>query len=370
MRAALQTAIRRLVALPMETPSLRLLCDRTADGLLGLCRALTAMLTLGHPQLAQMPRRVARLRVPDVLPALINAVRAFLTIGAAVLLWIATAWPNGARFITFAAITIVLFAPQEDAAYANARKFVIGTALTTVLAAVVAFALLPQQPSFAGFCGVLALVLVPAGALTAQPWQQTLFVALEANFVPLLNPSNPMTYDPGRYYNLAIALLGGVGFALLAMRLLPPMPPAMRARRLLALTLRDLRRLTRGKLRPSSARWKERVSGRLCAIPDSVDLLQGARLAAALSVGSEIIRLRRIAQRFALDADLEAVMAAIAAGDSAAAIQALDRFDQALADIPAARPGARLRLHGRGTIRSMIDSFIQHASYFNAKVET
>jgi uncharacterized membrane protein YccC len=368
MRAALRMAARQLVGLPVETPSLRLLCDRTADGLLGLCSALTAMRTLGHPQLSQMPRRVARLRVPDVLPALINAVRAFLTIGAAELVWISTAWPNGATFITFATIAVVLFAPQEDAAYANARRFAIGTALTAVLAAFVAFALLPQQPSFAGFSGVLALVLVPAGALSAQPWQQSLFVALEANFIPLLSPSNPMTYNPQTYYNSAIALLGGVCFALLAMRLLPPMPPAMRARRLLALTLRDLRRLTRGKLPPSSAVWQGRVYGRLCAIPDSVDTLQAARLAAALSVGSEIIRLRRIAQRFALGADLEAVMAAIAAGDTAAAILALGRFDQALADIPAARPGARLRLRVRGTIRSLADSLTQHASYFNARV--
>ena len=54
-----------------------------------------------------------------------------------------------------------------------------------------------------------------------------------------------------------------------------------------------------------------------CA-PGSVDSLQAARLAAALSMGSGIIRLRRIARRFGLDAELRGAMAAIAAGDSAA----------------------------------------------------
>jgi uncharacterized membrane protein YccC len=370
MRAAMQTAVRRLVALPAETPSLRLLCDRTAEGLLALCRAITGVVALGHPWLVQMPRRIARLRVPDVLPALINAVRAFLTICAAALVWIWTAWPNGATFIVFATIAITLFAPREDAAYATARNFTIGTALATVCAAVVAFALLPQQPSFAGFCVVLGLVLVPAGALSAQPWQQSLFVALAANFIPLLGPSNPMAYDLQGFYNSAVALLCGVAFAMLAMRLLPPMSPEMRARRLLALTLRDLRRLTRGKLPRSSGGWEGRVYGRLSAIPDSVDRLQAARLAAALSVGSEIIRLRRIAPRFALGAELAAMMAAITAGNSSVVILELDRFDRALAKVPVVLPGAKLRLRARGTVRSIADSLTQHASYFDAKVRS
>jgi hypothetical protein len=175
-------------------------------------------------------------------------------------------------------------------------------------------------------------------------------------------------YDPAQFYNSAIALLGGIGFAMLAMCLLPPMPPAMRARRLLALTLRDLRRLTRGKLPRSSVGWNGRVYGRLSALPNAVDMLQAARLAAALSVGSEIIRLRRVAARFALGAELGPAMAAIADGDSAAAIRELERFDRVLANVPAARPGARLRLRARGMIRSVADSLTQHASYFDARV--
>jgi uncharacterized membrane protein YccC len=368
IRGAMLTAVRRLVALSTETPSLRLLCDRTAEGLLALCRAVDGVRVLDHPWAAQMPQRVARLRVPDVLPALINALRVFLTIGAAALVWIWTAWPSGATFITFAAVVIILFAPREDAAYASAKSFTIGTALAAVCAAVAGFALLPQQSSFAGFCAVLGLALVPAGALSAQPWNQLLFVALEANFIPLLAPSNPAVYDPGRFYNSAIALLGGVGFAMLAMRLLPPMPPATRVRRLLALTLRDLRRLTRGGLPTSSVEWEGRLYGRLSAIPDSVDTLQAARLAAALSVGIEIIRLRRIAHRFTCDAELESTMTAIAAGDSSAAIRELDRFDRALAELPATQPGARVRLRARATIRSISDSLTRHGDFFDSEV--
>ena len=368
MRAVMQIAARRLVALPAETASLRLLCDGTAEGLLAVSRAVTGVVRLSHPALMPRLRRTARLRVPDLMPALINGVRAFLTVGAAALVWIWTAWPNGAMFIAFAMLAIVLFAPREDAAYASARSFATGVGLTAVFAGVVAFALLPHRTSFAGFCTVLGLVLVPAGALSAQSWEQSLFVGLTALFIPLLGPSNPETYNPQQFYNAAIALVSGIAFAALAMRLLPPMPPVRRARRLLALSLRDVRRLTHGKLPPSSAEWEAKMYSRLSALPASADILQGARLAAVLSVGSGIIRLRRIARRFGLDAELRGTMAAIATGDSAAGMRELDRFDRALADLPPALPGARLRLRARGTILSIADVLSEHASYFDAKV--
>jgi uncharacterized membrane protein YccC len=368
MRAAISTAVRQLVALPAATPSLRLLCDCTAEGLLALRRGVNGMLSLSRPGGARLPRRAVHLRVPDVLPALINAVRAFLTIGAASLIWICTAWPGGASFVIFATIGITLFAPREDAAYAGAKNFGTATAFAAICAAVVAFALLPPQSSFAGLCIVLGLVLVPVGALSAGSAQQSLFTALGTIFLALLRPSNPEVYDPTQFYNSAIALPGGVGLAMLALRLVPPMPPATRVYRLLALTLRDLRRLANGALPNSSGAWEGRIYSRLSAIPDSVDTLQAARMTAALSVGTDIIRLRRIAHCFGYDTGLQAALTAIAAGDCSTAIDALQRFDRTLAALPVAQPGARLRLRVRGTILSVSDSLTQHASYFDARV--
>jgi uncharacterized membrane protein YccC len=57
-------------------------------------------------------RRVARRgtrRVPDWLPSLVNAGRAFVAIGIVELFWIVTEWPNGAFAITFAAIVARTF---------------------------------------------------------------------------------------------------------------------------------------------------------------------------------------------------------------------------------------------------------------------
>ena len=368
MRAVMWTAVRRLVALPAETPTLRLLCDRTAEGLLALRRALGGLVLLRHPWVVGMPRRSGSLRVPDKLPALINAVRAFLTIGAAALVWYWTAWPGGTTFIVFATISITMFAPQEDAAYANSMTFTIGTAFSAVCAAIANFALLPQQSTFAGLCSVLALVLVPIGGLSSRPWHPLFFFALAVNFIALLRPSNPQAYDPAQFYNAAVPLFGGIAFAMLAMRLLPPIPPTVRVRRLLALTLRDMRRLTQGTLPRNSTGWEERIFVRLSALPDSVDPLQSARMMAALSLGNEIIRLRRIAHRFNLGAQLRPALTAIAAGDSSAAIRELDQLDLALAGLSTGRPGIALRLRARGTIRSIADLLTRHASYFDTEV--
>ncbi|MBV9655900.1 MAG: FUSC family protein [Acetobacteraceae bacterium] len=367
-RATLRAAARRLVAMRAETPGRRMLADSAAAGLLGLSRALTGVLALGEPRLSVSPRQVARLRVPDLLPPLINGVRAFLTVGGVSLLWIWLAWPGGSTAIVFGAVIITLLAPQEDMAFAAARAFTIGTGLTAICAAIVDFAILPQVTTLAGFCASLALVLVPAGALLTQGWQPVVFTAVAANFMPLLGPANLMAYDPETYYNFALALFTGIALAMLMFRLVPPLTPAARTQRLLALTLRDLRRLCRGTRHWRAAEWEQHVYGRLSALPASADILQPSRLAAMLPVGIGLIRLRRIASRFGLGADLDAAIAAVAAGDSAAAIRALAVFDAALAGCSPDRPGRKVRLRARGTILSVTDALRHYGTYFDARV--
>jgi len=59
---------------------------------------------------------------------------------------------------------------------------------------------------------------------------------MSVNVMPLLTPTNQMSYDTAQFYNLALAIAAGCGVGALAFRLLPPLSPALRARRLLALT--------------------------------------------------------------------------------------------------------------------------------------
>jgi uncharacterized membrane protein YccC len=363
---ACATGVRALRALPVRTRSLRLLADCSAEVLIGIRRALDGLLLLADPVRAERGQRTARFYVPDLLPSLVNAMRAFVTIGAVALFWTATAWPDGAQAITFAAIAVILFSPRADQAYTTTMSFMVGTGLAAAFAAIVKFAVLPGVQTFAGFSLALGLVLVPAGALMAQPWQTAMFAAIAANFVPLLAPENQINYDTQQFYNAAIAILAGVGAAALSFRLLPPLSSALRTRRLLALTLRDLRRLTIGQIPHTATDWEGRMYGSLSALPEQAEPLQRAQLLAAFSTGIEIIGLRRIADRFDLRVDLDAALAAVVRGDIAGAIERLGRLDRMLASLPNTQPGVRVRLRARGNILAMSESLERHAAYFDS----
>jgi uncharacterized membrane protein YccC len=367
LHAVCEAAARTLDALPAGTPSLRLLADQTAKVLAGVAQALEGLaLLVADPARPLVRRSGVRLRIPDWLPSLVNAARALIAIGAVELFWIMTAWPNGALAIVFAAISVLLFAPRADQAYAMSRDFLVGTMIAAVFAAIVKFAVLPALSTFAAFSIVLGLYLVPVGALTAQPWQTAIFIAMTFNFVPLLAPANLMGYDPGEFYNTALAIAAGTGAGALSFRVLPPLSPALRTRRLLGLTLRDLRRLATGAITRTTDDWQGRVYGRLSTFPDQAAPLQRSQLVAALSVGSEIIRLRQIALRLGLGSDLDAALAALAQGNSAIATACLARFDRFLAARPGTGPESQLALRARSNILAISEALTQHATYFDA----
>src|SRR5262249_56005243 len=103
--------------------------------------------------------------------------------------------------------------------------------------------------AFPAFCGAIGLILVPFGFATAQSKRAAAVVALLAlNFVAVLAPTNVMSYDTAQFYNTALGIFAGAATAAMGFRLLPQLSPALRARRLLALTLSDLRRLASAPL--------------------------------------------------------------------------------------------------------------------------
>jgi uncharacterized membrane protein YccC len=366
-RRACEMAVRMLIAVPAHTPSLRLLADHTAEVLAGISNALNGMALLVAAPVSPVPRgRGFRLRVPDWLPSLVSAGRAFVAIGIVELFWIVTEWPNGALAITFTAISVLLLAPQADRAYAAAMGFIIGIALATIFTAIIAFAVLPGLETFEAFSIAIGLYLIPTGALMAQPWQRVIFAAMILGFVPLLAPENQMSYDTVQFYNGALAIVTGSGVGALSFRLLPPLSPAFRTRRLLALTLHDLRRLAKGHVSWTAENWEGRLYGRLAALPDAAEPFQRSQLLAASSVGTEIIQLRHIAPRLGLGADLDAALAPFGQGNSAIATARLTQLDDRLAARPEAGSEASLALRARGSILAITEALIDHASYFDA----
>jgi uncharacterized membrane protein YccC len=366
LRRICDVAVRRLIALPASSPSLQLLADQTAGVLIGISEALDGLaLLVDHPGRPAVPRRAFSLQIADWLPSLVNAGRAFITIGAVELFWIVTEWPNGALAITFAAIGVILLAPRAEQAYAAAMAFMIGTVLGIAFAAIINFAVLPGWEGFAAFSAALGIVLVPAGALLAQtrwPAVSAIFTGATMNFTPLLAPANQASYDTVQFYNAALAIAVGLGVATLSFRLMPPLSPGFRTRRLLALTLRDLRRLAARAVLRAPRDWRNRMLARLLAMPDQAEPLQRAQLMAALSVGSEIIRLRRIDARHALGPDLNAAFTALSQGQSAAAIARLALLDDRLASVGSEPP---VVLRTRARILAISELLTQYADYFD-----
>jgi uncharacterized membrane protein YccC len=366
---ACQTTVRALARVPSGTASGQLLVDQTTKVFLGISQALRGLaLLVADP--AQPPLRGARsqLEVADWYPPLINASRAFLAIGTAELVWVVSGWPNGTTCIIWTTITVVVFGPRADQAYFGVMQFLLGTGLAVVFAAIVKFAVLPQLGSFAGFSVALACYLIPVGALSSLSWRSAVFTSMGINFVALLASENLASYDTSQFYNSALALCAGSAIAALAFRVLPPLSTTVRTARLLTLTLRDLRRLARDPTSYRPGDWARHVYARISVLPDCADPLQRAQIVAALSVGAEMTRLHRIAQRLELGTQLEPALRALARGRTAVAAMELGKFDQALARGRGADQVQRVVLQARGNVLALSEALTQYASYFDAGV--
>jgi uncharacterized membrane protein YccC len=186
------------------------------------------------------------------------------------------------------------------------------------------------------------------------------------NVNPLLAPTNVMNYDTIQYYNSALAIVVGCSVAPLAFLLLPPLSPALRVRRLLALTSRDLRRLAIAPVLPTLDHWESRHYSRLTALPDQATPLQRAQLLAALAVGTEIIGLRQMAAHLGTTAELDGALNDIALGHSVEAIAQLRQFDDRLASTRETGTEATMALRARGRILVISEALAEHGVYFDA----
>jgi hypothetical protein len=152
----------------------------------------------------------------------------------------------------------------------------------------------------------------------------------------------------------------------LSFLLLPSLSPALRLRRLLALTLRDLRRLAMNPRPPTSEDWESRIYGRLAALPHQVEALQLGQLLAALSVGTEIVRLRRVAPRLGVSTQLDAALEALAQGKSATAIARLGQLDHRLASAPDRAAETAIALRARAHILGLCEALTAYIPYFDS----
>ncbi len=334
--------------------------------MLGMARALNGLVGVVYPREMIPVKRRARLHVADWLPPSINALRVFLSVWAISLFWVASAWPSGALAITFCAIIVVLLSLQGDLAYSASMTFLKGCVLAAGIATVLEFGILPRATSFPSLCLALGLPLVPLGFLLARAKNPLFYFAASVNFIATLSITNGITYDASQFWNNTFAILAGIAVGAIAMRILPPLSPAIRTSRLLALTLADLRRLAkRDWSRRREDDWESRGVARLLAMPEQAEPVQRAELVAAVAVGKEIARFRRIAPRFVPGAAVDAALQALAAGRSGEAIARLKDIDRQLAALPSAESASRILLRLRAGILAISGQLSEYAPYFD-----
>jgi len=369
LRSACCSAVRSLTRFNAETPSQRLLADSAAQGMLGMARALNGLTGVVDPPDMIPIRGTARFHVADWLPPTINALRAFLAIGAISLFWIASAWPNGASAITFCAIIVVLLPLQGDVAFSASMTFLKGCVLGSGIAAVLVFAILPRATTFPTLCLALALPLLPLGFLLARAKNPLFYFACAVNFLPMLSINNTISFDASQFWNTASAILVGIAVGAVAMLILPQLSPTIRTSRLLALTLADLRRLARGALsRRREDDWESRIVARFLAMPEQAEPVERAELVAAMAVGNHIVRLRRVAPRFVPGAAVDAALHALAEGRSSEAIGRLRDIDSQLAALPRSGPGSRAALGLRAGLLMLCGQLAAYAPYYDERI--
>jgi uncharacterized membrane protein YccC len=365
-----EDARRALLALPADTPSLRLLADQTArllDGITGVLDGLA--LLVDAPVQPIRDDRKFQLKAADRLPGAVNAARAMMAFGSAALFWVVTAWPNGALAMTFVSIAVLLLSPRGDQAPTAAMGFALGSMIAIPFAATVKFAVLPNFETFFAFCLVFGFYLVPVGigvAQTQRPALSGMSTVMGFIFVFLLDPENTITYNTLQFYNSALAIFAGCAAASLSFYLLPPLSPALRAGRLIEFARRDVRDTAVAAFPPTQKEWKQRMYSRLAALPDKASRVCSTQLLSAMSVGSEIIRLRALESALALAPELDAALTSLAKGNSQAAISQFTTLDRRLAAVPVSERDAQLALQARASILIVCETIRQHAGYFDA----
>lgn len=197
--------------------------------------------------------------------ALLSALAAAVAMSICAFFWIATAWPEGAGAIAFAAVACTLFASLDDPT-PTIRNITLLLALCIPIVFVYQFFVLPAIGGFVLLCVVLAFVLIPAGLLMAIPAYAPVGLALALGFCVEMSLQTSYTADLAAILNSNSAfVLGGV-VALVVTRLMRVIGTQASARRLLRAIYRDLADLAAARSHPTREQWASRMLDRVALL--------------------------------------------------------------------------------------------------------
>lgn len=172
----------------------------------------------------------------DPIPAILTGVRTALAVVVTWATWFVTAWPSGPTAIVVAVVVCSLIASTEQPVTIS-FAFAATILVATVPVFVTVFYLLPLASDFVSMAFAIAPLLLVCGFIIAQPKIGPLGLLTVVYFDVGSNIDNVMDYDTIQFFNTSLAVLFGIGVALVLFATVFPETPSQ-ALRLLRKQLR------------------------------------------------------------------------------------------------------------------------------------
>ena len=324
--------LRRIEAFTREAEAMRQAPLPPHEDRIGAAARITVLVEfLGAMRAVLEGLAALRLRKPDApghwIPptlvidrdhsnALINAVRAGIATLIVTGYWIATRWADIGGAAVMVAVVSSLFATMPNPMRSIFDYFK-GAVISVLPAFVVGQLVLPLLPGFAWILIVVSLMLLPCALMMANPRYASTATAFAINFLLFVNPREAMTASPWAFVNVAVAVLGGILLSVAVFALVLPPRPQRVVERVVDAFRADLTRLCLHERLPKASAFESLAYDRINQLMAPLErvgskgqyVLDGSL--AAVTMGLEILRLRRLVHRNALAPDHAGAVTAI-----------------------------------------------------------
>ncbi|WP_426789005.1 FUSC family protein [Xanthomonas campestris] len=261
--------------------------------------SLLQRLTRSSGRLAtDAPATAGDARHIDYGMAAFSALSAGFALMAYCVLWIGIGWEGGGNGAMMAAVTAAFFAAQDDPA-PSMVSFLTWAVVASVVAGIYLFGIFPAIHDFPMLVLVLAAVFLPLGALLHRPKTMLIALPLVVNLTALLSLQNTYNANIQSFVNAAVAMVLGIGFAVVLTRLFRSVGAEWSARRLVRQGWRTLAAAADGRGAQDRHQFAARMldllgllAPRLAVAPPGSDLASVDMLT-EIRVGLNILQLRR-----------------------------------------------------------------------------
>ncbi|ASK34524.1 hypothetical protein CEK62_09070 [Alcanivorax sp. N3-2A] len=213
------------------------------------------------------------------------------------LIWIASGWTGGAYFMAMTAVACCFFGTLDQPAVPM-RVMLIFFAFSQLVAGVYLFGLFPRIHDFELVVMVLAPTFIIGAAFLPHPERTLMMMMLMVNSAASLAMQSRYNMNFVTYMDQGLAVMGGVGFALVWTLVTKPFGAGLVARRLVHAGWRDMAEMAAGTRLHDHATLSSRTVDRLgqlmprLANGDSEELAR-VDVLAELRVGYNILALQR-----------------------------------------------------------------------------